>query len=112
MLSCSWAWSPLGVAHHGAAIPLGAVPVSTRARLAGLVLAGLRVVYLWSRGGCSCGVVGALLSWPPHGRLGSVGSVVLLQAVLSSNPARVASTFVSVSVSCVLVCASVMWCSL
>ena len=52
---------------------LDAVPVSTRARLARLVLAGLRVVYLWSSGGCSCGVVGARLSWPPHGRLGLRG---------------------------------------
>ena len=41
---CSWTWSSAGVAHHGVAIPLDAVPVSTRARLAGLVLAGLRVV--------------------------------------------------------------------
>ena len=62
-----------GVAHHGAAFPLDAVPVSTRARLAGLVLAGLRVVCLRSCGGCSCGVVGARLSWPPHGRLSSCG---------------------------------------
>ena len=37
-----------------------------------------------------------------------VGSVALLPVVLLSNPARVASTFVSVSVSCVLVCASVV----
>ena len=73
MLSCSWAWSPVGAAHHGAAILLDAVPVSTRARLAGLVLAGLRVVCSWSGGGCSCGVVGARLSRPLHGRLGSCG---------------------------------------
>ena len=41
---CSRTWSPAGVAHHGVANPMDAVPVSTRARLAGLVLAGLRVV--------------------------------------------------------------------
>ena len=70
---CSWVWSLAGVAHHGVANPLDAVPVSTRARLAGLLLAGLRVVYLRSSGGCSCGVVGARLSWPPHGRLGLRG---------------------------------------
>ena len=29
--------------------------------------AGLRVVCLRPSGGCSCGVVGARLSWPPHG---------------------------------------------
>ena len=69
----SWVWSSAGVAHHGAAIPLDAVPVSTRARLPGLVLAGLRVVCLRSCGGCSCGVVGAQLSRPPHSRLGSRG---------------------------------------
>ena len=63
---CSRAWSSAGMAHHGAAIPLDAVPVSTRARLAGLVLAGLRVVCLRSCGGCSCGVVGARLSRLPH----------------------------------------------
>ena len=40
-----------------------------RARLAGLVLAGLRVVCLRSSGGCSCGVVGSRSSWQPHGRL-------------------------------------------
>ena len=48
-------WSSAGVAHHGVANPMQAVPVSTRARLAGLVLAGLRVVCLRSSGGCSCG---------------------------------------------------------
>ena len=52
---------------------LDAVPVSTRARLASLVLASLRVVCLRSCGGRSCGVVGARLSLPPHGRLGSCG---------------------------------------
>ena len=62
-----------GVAHHGVANPMDAIPISTRARLAGLVLAGLRVVCLRSSGGCSCGVVGARLSWPPHGRLGLRG---------------------------------------
>ena len=70
---CSWIWSSAGVAHHGVANPLDAVPVSTRPRLAGLVLAGLRVVCLWSSGGCSCGVVGARLSWPLHGLLGLCG---------------------------------------
>ena len=66
---CSWTWSSAGVAHHGVANPMNAVLISTRARLAGLVLAGLRVVCLRSSGGCSCGVVGARLSWPPHGQL-------------------------------------------
>ena len=37
-----------------------------------------------------------------------VGSVALLPVVLSSNPARAAGTFVSVLVSCVLVCPSVV----
>ena len=37
-----------------------------------------------------------------------VGSVALLQVVLSLNPARLARTFVSASVCCVLVCTSVM----
>ena len=63
----------MGVAHHGVANLMDAVPVSTREHLAGLVLAGLRVVCLRSSGGCSCGVVGARLSWPPHGRLGLRG---------------------------------------
>ena len=66
----SWVRSSVGVA-HGVANPLGAVSVSTRASLAGSALAGLRVVCLRSSGGCSCGVVGARLSWPPHGRPGS-----------------------------------------
>ena len=70
---CSPIWSPAGVAHHGAANLMDAVPVSTRACLAGLVLAGLRVVCLQSSGGCSCCVVGARLSWQPHGRLGLRG---------------------------------------
>ena len=64
-----WVWSSAGVAHHGVANPLDAVPVSTRARLACLMLAGLRVVCLRSGRGCSCGVVGARLSWLPHGWL-------------------------------------------
>ena len=58
---------------RGAANPMDAVPVSTRACSAGLVLAGLRVVRLWSSGCSSCGDVGAWLSWPPHGRLGVRG---------------------------------------
>ena len=70
---CSSIWSSAGVAHYGVAKPLDAVPVSTRAGLTGLVLAGLRVVCLLSSGACSCGVVGVRLSWPPHGRLGSCG---------------------------------------
>ena len=63
----------VGMVVGGRGVPFDAVPVSTRARLAGLLLAGLRVVCLRSCGGCSCGVVGAQLSWPPHGRLGSRG---------------------------------------
>ena len=73
VLLCSWVRSSFGVAHHGVANPLGAVSVSTRARLAGSALARLRVVSLRSSGGCSCGVVGARLYWPPHGRPGSSG---------------------------------------
>ena len=41
------------------------LPFRTRARLAGLMLAGLRVVCLRSGRGCSCRVVGARLFWPP-----------------------------------------------
>ena len=66
----SWVSSSAGMAHHGVANLLDAVPVSTRAPLAGLMLAGLRVVCLRSGRGCSCGLVGARLSWLPHGRLG------------------------------------------
>ena len=99
----------MGVAHHGVANQLGAVSVSTRARLAGSALDGLRVVCLQSSGGCTCGVVGARLSWLPHGRPGlCLGSVALLPVVVSSNPARLASTFVSASVCGVLVCTSVV----
>ena len=99
----------MGVAHHGVANPFGAVSVSTCARLAGWALAGLRVVGLRSSGGCSCGVVGARLLWPPHGPPGlCLGSVALLPLVLSSSPARLASTFVSASVCGVLVCTSVV----
>ena len=60
-------------------------------------------------------VVAAAAVWLVRGCRGrlmvgwvGVGSVVLLLVVLSPNPAPVASTFVSVSVSCVLVCASVV----
>ena len=67
---CSRTWSSAGVAHHGVANPMDAVPVSTRARLADIVLAGLHVVCLRSSGSCSCGVLGAQLAWPPHGPLG------------------------------------------
>ena len=49
-------WSSAGVAHHGIANPWDAVPVSTLACLAGLVLAGLRAVCLLSgRFFCSFG---------------------------------------------------------
>ena len=44
----SWVWSPAGVAHHGVANQWDAVPVSTLACLAGLVLGGLRAVCLLS----------------------------------------------------------------
>ena len=44
----SWVWLSAGVAHHGVANPWEAVPVSTLACLAGLVLAGLRAVCLLS----------------------------------------------------------------
>ena len=44
----SWVLSLAGLAHHGVANPWDAVPVSTLACLAGLVLAGLRAVCLLS----------------------------------------------------------------
>ena len=60
-------------------------------------------------------VVAAAVVWLVHGCRGRlmvgcvrVGSVALLPVVLSSNPARLASTFVSASVCCVLVCTSVV----
>ena len=43
-----WVWSSAGVAQHGVANPWDAFPVSTLACLAGVVLAGLRVVCLLS----------------------------------------------------------------
>ena len=51
-------------------------------------------------------VVAAAVVWLVRGC--RVGSVALLPVVLSSNPARLASTFVSASVCCVLVCTSVV----
>ena len=105
---CSWVWSSAGVAHHGVANPLDAVPVLTRARPAGLVLAGLRVVCLRSSGGCSCGVVGVWLPWPLMVGLACVGSVALLPVVVSPNVVCAAGTSVSVLVSCVLVDPSVV----
>ena len=63
-----WAWRTTVLPTRWAAFS-----VSTRARLAGSALAGLRVVCLRSSGGCSCGVVGARLSCPPHGRPGLCG---------------------------------------
>ena len=105
---CSWAWWSVGVAHHGVASPLEDVPVSTRARLAGLVLAGLSVVCLRSSGGCSW-------VWLVRGCLGRlmvglvcVGSVALLPVVVSPNVVCLASTSVLVLVRCVLVCPSVV----
>ena len=60
-------------------------------------------------------VVAAAVVWLVRGCRGRlmvgwvrVGSVALLLVVLSSNPARLASTFVSASVCCVLVCTSVV----
>ena len=47
--------------------------MATRARLAGLMLDGLRVVCLRSGRRCSCGAICARLSWPPHGQLGLRG---------------------------------------
>ena len=44
----SWVWLLAGVAHHGVGNQWNAVPVSTLACLAGLVLAGLRAVCLLS----------------------------------------------------------------
>ena len=98
----------MGVAHHGVAIPLDAFPVSTRARLDGLVLAGgVWSVYghmpaaaaVWSVRGCRGRL---MVGWV------RVGSVALLPVIFWSNAARVAGTFVSVLVSCVLVCPSVV----
>ena len=109
---CSWVWSSAGVAHHGVAYPSDANPVWTRARLAGLVLAGLRVFCSRSSGDRSCGVVGARLSWPPHGRLGLREFHRAVAGVVSPNVVCVAGTSVSVLVSCVLVCPSVVLCSL
>ena len=64
-------------------------------------------------------VVAAAVVWLVRGCRGRlvvcrvcVGSVALLSVVLSSNPARLASTFVSASVCGVLVCTSVVKCSL
>ena len=100
---CSRTWSSAGVAHHGVANLMDAVPVSTRASLAGLVLAGLRVVCLRSSGCCSCGVVGARLSWPPHGRLGLRG---FRRAAASG---RIAECYLcsGTSVSALAICVSV-----
>ena len=60
-------------------------------------------------------VVAAAVVWLVRGCRGRlmvgwvrVGSVALLPVVLSSNPVRLASTFVSASVCCVLVCTSVV----
>ena len=109
---CSWVWSSAGVAHHGAADPLDDLPVSTLARLAGLVMAGLRVVFYGQ-------VAAAAAVWLVRGCLGRlmvglvrVGSVALLPVVVSPNVVCAAGTFVSVLVSCVLVGPSVVWCSL
>ena len=101
-LFCSRIWSPAGDAHHGAADPMDAVPVSTRACLAGLVLAGLRVVCLRSSGGCSYGVVGARLSWPPHERLGLRGFRHAAAGGHIANVVCAADTSVSALGSCVL----------
>ena len=96
---CLWAWSSAGAAHHGVTNPLDAVPVSTRAHLAGLVLAGLRVVCLRSSGGCSCGVVGSRSSWPPHGRLGLRGFHCAAAGCRSANVVYAAGMSVSVLLS-------------
>ena len=92
--------------------PFGRRSCSTRARLADLLLAGLRVVCLRSSGGCSCGVVGSRSSWPPHGRLGLRGFHALLPVVVPPNVVCAAGMSVSVLVSGVLVCPSVVLCSL
>ena len=96
------------MAHHGVSNPLDAVLVSTRARLAGLVLAGLRVVCLRSSGGCSCGVVGSRSSWPPHGRLGLRGFHCAAAGGLPPHVVYAASMSVSVLVSGVVVSPSVV----
>ena len=65
----SWAWLTLGVAHHGVANTWGAVPVSTLACLAGLLLASLRAdCSLSGRFFCSS-LVRTRLCQPPYGRI-------------------------------------------
>ena len=61
VVCCLWVWSLAGVAHHGVAHPWDAVPVSTLACPAGLVLAGLRVVCLLSVRFLCSNLVGAWL---------------------------------------------------
>ena len=82
VLFCSWVWSSAGLAHHGVVNPFDAVPVSTCARLAGLMLpACLSSVYGQ--------VAAAAAVWLVRGRPGrfmvslvSVGSVALLPVVV------------------------------
>ena len=75
-------WSSAGMAHHGVANPLDAVRVSTRARLAGLMLAWLCVVCLRSVAAAATvrlvrGCLGRLMVG-----LVCVGSVALLPVVV------------------------------
>ena len=82
---------------------MDAVSVSTRACLAGLVLASLRLVCLRSSGGCSCvwsvrRCVGRLMV-----RLVCVNFIALLPVVVSRNVVCAAGTSVSALVSCFLV---------
>ena len=96
-------WSSVGPAHHGAANTMDAVPVSTRACLAGLVLSGLLVVCLRASGGRSCGVVGARLSGRLMVGFVCVGFVAPLLVVVLLNVVCAADTSVSALASCVLV---------
>ena len=109
---CSWAWLSAGAGHHCVTNPWDAVPVSTRARLAGSVLAGLRVVSLRSSGGCSCGVVGLRCLGRLMVGLVCMGSIALLLVVVPPHVVYAAGMSVSVLVSGVMVCPSAVLCSL
>ena len=69
MLLCLWVWSWACAAHHGVANTEYAVRVLTLACPAGLVLAGLRVVFLRSGWSFCSSVVAAWRCQPPYGWL-------------------------------------------
>ena len=79
---CLWVWPSVGVAHHGVADLLDTVPFSTPACLGGVMLAGLRVVCLWS-GRCFCsGSVGQGSVRRLMVRLFAIGSFALHPALV------------------------------